>query len=144
MPATDIWILLFTVWIRSPTPHRILQYTYNVRGESIFALNIIEIGSYGEAMFPVIIVYSRCSAYLDSLKGQCHKIFCFRFFKRIIFPQAPQNNIRVTSNFFENSLRYSQVKVHHRYHDTGGNFATRINDNSDKFVTSTAWCCLYW
>ncbi len=47
-------------------------------------------------------------------KGQCHEIFCFRFFSLITFPQAPKNDIRVISNFFENSRRYSQVKVHHR------------------------------
>jgi len=44
------------------------------------------------------------------LKGQCHEIFCFGFFSWITFPQAPENNIRVISNFFENS----QFKVHHR------------------------------
>ncbi len=47
------------------------------------------------------------------LKGRCHEIFCFRFFSWITFPQAPDNNIRIISNFFENSRRYSQVKVHH-------------------------------
>ncbi len=49
-----------------------------------------------------------------ALKGQCHEIFCFRFFSWINFPQAPDNNIRIISNFFENSRRYLQVKVHHR------------------------------
>ncbi len=48
------------------------------------------------------------------LKGQCHEIFCFRFFSWITFPEAPDNNIRIISNFFENSRIYSQVKVHHR------------------------------
>ncbi len=51
----------------------------------------------------------------SSLKGQCHEIFCFRFFSWITFPQAPDNNIRIISNFFENSRRYSHVKVHHWY-----------------------------
>jgi hypothetical protein len=62
------------------------------------------------------------------------------FFSRITIPQAPDNNIRIISNFFENSRRYSQVKVHHRCQrhrwwwwctgvvDTGGKFATGIND----------------
>ncbi len=50
-----------------------------------------------------------------SLKGQCHEIFCFWFFSWIIFPPAPEYPIRTVSNFFENSRRYSQVKVHHRY-----------------------------
>ncbi len=47
-----------------------------------------------------------------TLKGQCHEIFCFRFFSWI--PQAPDNNIRIISKFFENSRRYLQFKVHHR------------------------------
>jgi hypothetical protein len=33
--------------------------------------------------------------------GQCHEIFCFRFFSRITFTQAPENNSRVISNIFE-------------------------------------------
>ncbi len=49
------------------------------------------------------------------LKGQCHEIFCFWFFSWISFPPAPDYPMRTVSNFFENSRRYSQVKVHHRY-----------------------------
>ncbi len=49
------------------------------------------------------------------LKGECHKIFCFWFSSWISFPPAPEYPIRTVSNFFENSRRYSQVKVHHRY-----------------------------
>ncbi len=48
------------------------------------------------------------------LKGQCHEIFCYWFFLWISFPPAPEYPIRTVSNFFENSRRYSQVKVHHR------------------------------
>ncbi len=49
------------------------------------------------------------------LTGQCcHKIFDFWFFSWISFPQAPEYTIRVVSIFFENSWRYSQLKVHHR------------------------------
>ncbi len=86
-----------------------------------------------------------------TLKGQCHEIFCFRFFSWITFPQAPENNIRVISNFFENSRRYSQVKVHHRcqrhrwqchwHRDTGGKFATGINDTGGKFCHQFRLCC---
>jgi hypothetical protein len=42
------------------------------------------------------------------------------------------------SNFFENSRRYSQVKVHHVINDTGGKFATsfaNVVDTDDKFAT---------
>ncbi len=31
------------------------------------------------------------------------------------FPTAPEYPIRAVSNLFENSRRYSQIKVHHRY-----------------------------
>ncbi len=37
------------------------------------------------------------------------------FFLWIIFPQAPENNIKVISNFFDNSWRYLKAKVHHWY-----------------------------
>ncbi len=50
------------------------------------------------------------------LKGQCHEIFCFWFFSWISFPLAPEYSIKTVSNFFENSRRYSQLKVCHRCH----------------------------
>ncbi len=49
-----------------------------------------------------------------ALKRQCHEIFDFWFFSWISFPQAPGYTIRVVSNLFENSRRYSQLKVHHQ------------------------------
>ncbi len=52
--------------------------------------------------------------YVDDLKGQCHEIFCFWLFSWISFPQASDYTIRVVTNFFENSLRNSQLKVCHR------------------------------
>ncbi len=54
-----------------------------------------------------------------SFKGQCHEIFCFWFFHESVSHPAPEYPIRTGSNFFENSQRYSQVKVHH-INDTGG------------------------
>ncbi len=99
------------------------------------------------------------------LKRQCHEIFCFRFFSWIAFPLAPDNNFRIISNFFENSQRYSQVKVHHRcqrnwwqichqcqwhrwqiatsINDTGRKFATGINDTGGKFCHQFPLCCLH-
>ncbi len=96
-------------------------------------------------------IYVLCGGNLD-LKGQCHEIFCFRFFSWIIFPQATENNIRVISIFFKNSRIYSQVKVHHGcqrhrwqisagINDTGGKFATGINDTSGKFCHQFPLCC---
>jgi hypothetical protein len=52
---------------------------------------------------------------IPPLKGQCHEIFDFRLSTWISFPQAPDYTIRVVSNFFENSRRYSQLKMHNRY-----------------------------
>ncbi len=99
-----------------------------------------------------------------ALKGQCHEIFCFRFFSWITFSEAPENNIRIISNFFENSRRFSQVKPRCTtgVNDTGGklpmvsttpvaNFrwyrrhrwqiATGINDTSGKFCHQFPLCC---
>ncbi len=49
-----------------------------------------------------------------SLKGTVLRDFLLQVFSWFTLPQAPENNIRVISKFFENSRRYSQVKVHHR------------------------------
>ncbi len=49
-----------------------------------------------------------------SLKGQCHEIFCFWFFYVSVFPQPQSIPLGPFRIFFENSRRYSQVKVHHR------------------------------
>ncbi len=49
------------------------------------------------------------------LKGQCQGFFCFWFFSWISFPQAPEYTSRAVSKFFENSRRYSQLKVDLRY-----------------------------
>jgi hypothetical protein len=73
------------------------------------------------------------------LKGQCHEIFRFWFFSSISFPPAPEYPNRTVSNFFENSRRYSQVKVSTTSVanfatsfpcavDTGGKFAAGVND----------------
>ncbi len=47
------------------------------------------------------------------IKGTVSRDFFFRFFS-FTFPQAPENNIRVISNFVKNSRRYLQVKIYHR------------------------------
>jgi hypothetical protein len=44
------------------------------------------------------------------------RFFASGFFHESVSPQAKSTyQIRTVSNFFENSRRYSQVKVHHRY-----------------------------
>jgi len=59
--------------------------------------------------------FSSTKRWLARLKRQCHEIFWFWFFSWISFPQAPEYTSRAVSNFFENSRRYSQLKVDHRY-----------------------------
>ncbi len=47
-------------------------------------------------------------------KGQCHEILTSGFFSWISCPQTPDYPIRGIFNFFKNSRRYSQLKVHHQ------------------------------
>ncbi len=49
------------------------------------------------------------------LKGTVLRDFLLLVFSWISFPQAPEYTIRAVSKFFENSRRYSQLKVDHRY-----------------------------
>jgi hypothetical protein len=64
--------------------------------------------------------------------GQCHKIFCVRFFSQIISLQAPENNIGVTANIFENVQRYWQVRRTIGINNTGSKFATGVNNAGGK------------
>jgi hypothetical protein len=57
--------------------------------------------SYGSTTLPIV-----------GLKGTVSRDFLLQVFFMIHLPQAPDNNIRIISNFFENSRRYSKVKVH--------------------------------
>jgi hypothetical protein len=49
------------------------------------------------------------------IKGTVSRDFLLLVFFMNQFPPAPDYHIRTVSNFFENSRRYSQVKVHQRY-----------------------------
>jgi hypothetical protein len=99
-------------------------------------------------LFLIIVSGTKCIHML--LKGQCHEIFDFRLSTWISLPQAPEYTIRAVSNFFENSRRYSQLKVPmekifnlKNFHyfvwtpagvvDTGGNFAAGVVDPGGKF-----------
>jgi hypothetical protein len=58
--------------------------------------------------------HSRSVALEGRLMGclyKCHDIF----FHESSSPKAPENNVRIISNFYENLRRYLQVKVHHQY-----------------------------
>ncbi len=49
------------------------------------------------------------------LKGTVSQDFLLPVFLWISFPPASEYSVWTVSDFFENSRRYSQVKVHHRY-----------------------------
>ncbi len=95
------------------------------------------------------------------LKGTVSRDFLLKFF----FHESPSPKpliitLGIISNFFENSRRYSQVKVHHRcqrhrwqichrcqwqiaagINNTGGKFASGINDTGGKFCHQFPLCC---
>jgi len=54
------------------------------------------------------------SGRLAPLKGQCHEIFDFWFFHESVTPKPLSIPLGPFRFFFENSRRYSQLKVHHR------------------------------
>ncbi len=62
---------------------------------------------------------------MSCLKEQCHEIFVQGFFK-IIFPQAPKNNIRVISTVIVSKIRRDIRK---------SRCTTFINDTDGKFAT---------
>jgi hypothetical protein len=47
------------------------------------------------------------------VKGTVPQDLGFQVFYMYQFPPSPDFTMRVISNFFENSWRYSQLKVHH-------------------------------
>ncbi len=59
--------------------------------------------------------YSLNISCFQHLKRKLTRFFASCFFFMNQFPPAPEYPPRTISNFFENSRRYSQVKVHHRY-----------------------------
>jgi hypothetical protein len=76
---------------------------------------------------------------VNTLKGQCHEIFDFWFFSWISFPQAPEYTIRAVSNFFENSRRYSQLKVCHRCRWHRWQVQKIFNHKSINYLVWTPW-----
>jgi hypothetical protein len=72
---------------------------------------------------------------LFPLRGQCHEIFDFRCFPRVIFSLAPDNPSSAISKFIGNSRRYSKLMVHQ--HDTGSKLTTGVVDTGGKFTLVT-------
>jgi hypothetical protein len=69
------------------------------------------------------------------LKGTVSRDFLLQDFFDSSPPQAPEYIIRVSSNFFKNSLTYSQVRCTTGTNDTGSKFVNRVNDTGGKFST---------
>jgi hypothetical protein len=55
-----------------------------------------------------------CMQKLVALKGAWHEIFDFRFFYESVSPSPTEYLIGTISNLYENSWRYSKVKVSQR------------------------------
>jgi hypothetical protein len=75
--------------------------------------------------------------FLGSLKGQCHEIFCFRFFHESPSPKPliiTLGSFRIFSKI-RGDIRKSKCTFATGINDTGGKFATRINDIN--FATSS-------
>ncbi len=78
----------------------------------------VQPGKFSSSLMPlspvdIHMAYNLCiNTCFNSLKGQCHEIFCFWFFSWISFPPAPEYSIKTVSNFFENLRRYSQQVCH--------------------------------
>ncbi len=125
----------------------IVLYELEITPKNIYMNN-----SYKRNGQTVIHIWQTYSTFKRHLKGQCHEIFCFWFFSWISFPPAPEYPFTTLSNFFENSWRYLQVKVHHQFQRhqrqfchrcryTGGKIAAGINDTGGKFATGINATC---
>ncbi len=75
---------------------------------------------------------------LVNLKGQCKRVFVFRLFSWISFPQASEYLTRVVSNFFKNSWRYLQLKVQ-RCHWHRWQMEKIFNQRSFKYFVGYLW-----
>ena len=69
---------------------------------------------------------------VENIKGTVSRDFLRQVFLWITFPQAPDNNIRIISNFFEirGDIRKSRCTT--GVVDTGGKFATGVKDAGGK------------
>jgi hypothetical protein len=62
------------------------------------------------------------------LKGQCQEMFCFRFFHDLSSPKPLKIALGSFQIFFQNSLRYLQVKLY----STTSIYDTGVNDTDGK------------
>ncbi len=117
LPAYVAWRARTTNRVAVPARQAGNRFVGSIKGLQIRALA----GLYDKEVFvPARLAGNRL---LGSLKGQCHEISDLKIFAWISFPQGLEYPFKTISSFFENSLRYWQLKVHHRCRcpvDTGG------------------------
>ncbi len=121
-------VLHFTGYSHTYSPSTYLKF-HHVFHKPMWPYNFVEVSGHN---------FESSQVWGFSIKGQCHEIFCFWFFLWISFPPAPEYPIRTVSNFFENSRRYSQVKVHLRCQRHRWQIAAGINDNLPPVSTTPA------
>ncbi len=80
----------------------------------------------------IMFVYQKCRFFSQTLKGQCHEIFCFRFFSWISFPQPQSIPLRPFRNFVEIRGDIHKSTCTTCINDTGGKFATGVNNTGGK------------
>ncbi len=86
------------------------------------------------------LLFSRFLLHL--FKGTVPRDFWLQVFLWISFPQAPEYTTKAVSNFFENSRRYSQLKVHYRdtgVVGTGGKWEKSVIRKSFKYFLLHLW-----
>jgi hypothetical protein len=82
--------------------------------------------------------FLRASFSVSLLKGTVSRDFLLLVFSWSSFPQAPEYTIRAVSNFFENSRRYSQLKVDHRCQQYQQQICRRVNYTGGKLPPVSA------
>ncbi len=98
---------------------------------------------------PYNILYNVFKKFFNRLKGQCHEIFCFRFFSWIIFPQAPEITLGSFWIFLKIRREIRKSRCTTAVNDTGGKIAAGIKDTGGKFATgiidtSGKFCLCCW
>ncbi len=95
-----------------PPPHCISSFFLHML--PIFSLTCLQAAGDSFLLLSRLYVYCKVSPLIFALKDSVTRFFASGFFSSISFPPAPGYPIRTVSNFFENSRRYSQLKVDHR------------------------------
>ncbi len=79
-----------------------------------------------------LLSHCRLPLNYNCLEGQCHKIFCFRFFHESVSPQPQSIPIRPFQIFLRKLEEIFASQVATGINDTGGKFATGVNDTGGK------------